>query len=150
MNLLIPGTKFNYRQCESEDRLFVYQTMRANLEEYFRRFSPEGWSDNKFFSGFNKERIKIIQTEDLRVGFWDLEINQIAICHNLHLIREYRGKGLRILKFLEDYAKLMGAEEISGKCFTTNQIQDILLKRLGYHIKREIPSEFSIEVAKRL
>jgi len=62
-----------YRDCQEKDKDFVYILTKTNMFDYFEKFLPEGWNDEKFWRGFDQERILILEQGNKRIGFLDSE-----------------------------------------------------------------------------
>ena len=64
----------DFRKGLENDRIFVYNLTKKNMYNYFNKFLPEGWSDEKFWEGFNIERILILEEESKQIGFFGFRI----------------------------------------------------------------------------
>ena len=142
------------REGTQEDRQFVYQLMKFNLEEKFRRYLPEGLSDEKFDMGFKSDRITILEHEGVPIGFLDLEFRgEEAWTHNLHVSREYEGRfiGMAVLRYMERMAVERGAKIWRAKVFKENyRWINMLVERAGAKIIADLPEEHSYILGKDL
>ena len=151
--LEVNGLEIALRTADNRDIGFVYELMRTGLEDYFEQ-TPEGWKRSKFKERYSPERIRILEHNSMPIGFFDLEESKAsAYVHNLHLTRDYQGRGIgsRILRLIEKRAKLGGLKCIKAKVFKNNlRILSIVLSRFGYRIKKDLEKENSFLVVKDL
>lgn len=138
------------RRAIQADMDFVYQLMSHYLKEYFNKYTQEGWSHSKFISGFDPERITVVESNGIRFGFADYELFPNKIRFRTIVISEgYQNKGIgtHLEEKMCTVAKQFGIPLIEGKVFKENPSLNWFKKR-GFTIHSEIPEEHSYLVRK--
>jgi len=142
-----------YRRANAKDGLFIYNLLKENMHSYFQDFLPEGWDDNKFWEGFNPERILIFERMGKRMGFLDCERRKEGLyVHNLQIDRNFKINGFLLKNSIEKEAIKKGLPKIFGKVFTENWKARSLFKAWGYSIRKDsvLEEENSIWMEKKL
>ncbi len=126
------------KKCSEQDKEFIYKTTKDSMAEFFNKYLPGGWSDEKFHSGFNKDKITIFEIDGLPIGFYDIE----EICNkepylyvrNFQIIKDKRGYGITLVRLLEKEAKKRNLNKIRGKVFVNNERALEFFKHMGYNV----------------
>lgn len=144
---------FSIRPYRGGERSFVYSLMKENMKRYFSSI-PEAWSDEKFHERFSPERVRIVELDGKRAGFFDYEIVDDSngtwlYWHNVQILPEYHlcGIGNFVLETLIGLAQKSGAKEISGKAFLNNPAYEWLMRH-GFEFVEHLPEEMSDWVRK--
>jgi len=143
----------SFRKCQEKDKVFVYSLTKKNMFDYFNKFLPEGWSDEKFWNGFDIERIIILESGENFAGFLDLESKaDFLYVHNLQIDSQYAGNSFFLKKLVEEEAIKRKLNKIKGKVFIENKRALKYFQYCGYSIKedKKLETESSIWVEKVL
>jgi len=141
------------RKAQEKDGPFVYSLTKKNMFDYFDKFLPEGWSDEKFWKGFDMARIIILESGENLAGFLDLESKaDFLYVHHLQIDSPYTGNGFFLKNLVEEEAIKRKLNKIKGKVFTENSRALKFFQYCGYSIKedRELETESSVWVEKVL
>ncbi len=152
-SLNIPrGLELTLRQADERDTSFCYELMCHNMKNLFDKNTEDGWSREKFKSGFVSSRITIIEHEGMSVGFYDYElIGDELYCHNIQISQDYQiGIGTKIIRLFEKIAVESKARAIYGKVFSENSRVISWLQRLSYSICKNIENENSFLMRKEV
>lgn len=123
------------RKAQEKDGPFVYNLTKENMFDYFNKFLPEKWSDKKFWKNLNLDRILILESGIVPVGFLDLDVKEdFLYVHNIQVDAQYRGNGILLKKIVEQEAIKRKLNKIKGKVFTENSRALKLFQYLGYSI----------------
>src|SRR3989304_1900849 len=91
--MLVSELELSLRPAEERDMGFCYELMNHNMKVLFDRSTAEKWSRVKFRFGFKPDRITIVESEGMSVGFYDYEIVKDELyLHNLQLSEDYQNK----------------------------------------------------------
>jgi len=150
--IVVGGLELALRPADERDMGFCYELMGHNMRVLFDRNTQEGWSRVKFRSGFNPNRITIVEHEGMSIGFYDYEIIEDELYwHNVQLSEDFQiGVGTRIFRLVEQAARRFGAEAIIGKVFFENSRAIQWIQRFGFQIDEIIENENSYWMRKYL
>lgn len=141
---------YSFRPAAESDRKVVYSLMERNMADYFQRFTPEGWSREKFDTGFKPERITICEEDGKVVGFYDADFGKEALyVRNVQVERGFRPISSVFVQRIEEEARKRGLKSVKGKVFKSNPAVR-LFKRFGYEVTGEIESEHTYWMRKVL
>lgn len=152
MKKLQLGSDISLRPCKLEDALFTYNLMKSQMAHYFESI-PEGWSEEKYWQGFNPVRITILEHKGQAVGFFDYEVlNDELYLHNIQLTPEYQGKGIgrEVVSYVKKIARNKNLTRITGKVFKTNIKSCNLLHRSGFAVQKDLVEENSYLVSQEV
>ena len=131
--------EFSIRDCTQSDYNWCYILSEENMKPYVEKHW-RNW-DSKFFTdNFKIERTKIIEIENIAIGFYEIEFqDRLGIVHGVQIVPEYknRGIGTKIMELIETEFKAYGIETSRLIVFTDNPARN-LYARLGY---REISEQ---------
>jgi RimJ/RimL family protein N-acetyltransferase len=146
------GLELVLRPADDRDIGFCYELMSHNMRSLFDKNTQEKWSRTKFKHGYEPHRIRVIEHDEMPVGFYDYElVGDQLYWHNVQLSEDYRkGIGTRILELIERSARDCNAKAIIGKVFTENSRIIKWLQKNGYVLDKQIEEENSYWVKKDL
>ncbi|MCX6709211.1 MAG: hypothetical protein NTW67_06220 [Candidatus Woesearchaeota archaeon] len=134
---------YSFRKASDSDKEVIYSIMEKNMSDYFNRFTPDGWSREKFDAGFMPERITVCEMERRIIGFYDVEARKdFLYLHNLQLTRGSPHLGSVFLERIEDEACKKGLSSIRAKMFVRNPAVRLALRQ-GFVVVGDILLESS-------
>ncbi len=137
---------YSFRSAAESDREILYSIMSKNMSDYFQRFTSEGWSREKFDTGFRPERITICEKDGKVVAFYDVDLirqNASALyVRNVQVVPGSKPISGVLLQRIEEEARMRGLKLMRGKVFGSNPAIRIF-SRLGFQVVEEIESEHS-------
>jgi len=120
---------YSFRKASDSDKGVIYSIMEKNMSDYFNRFTPDGWSREKFDAGFKPERITVCEMERRVIGFYDVEAKKdFLYLRNLQLTRGSPHLGSVFLGRIEDEARKKGLSNIRAKMFVKNPAVRLALR----------------------
>lgn len=123
----------NIKKCQDSDYEFCYKLSKENMTPYVNRHW-NGWEDSFFTKNFILKRAKVIEIDDIMIGFFETEIkDNIGILHGIQIVKKYRNKGIgtKVMKIIHEEMKDKGVREIILKVFEDNPVIK-LYNKLGY------------------
>jgi len=73
--MVISTKNFTFRKCTEEDYDFVYTLFKRNMYDLFMK-NYGSWKPEVFRKDFNKKNITILERNERRVAFYDLEFQE--------------------------------------------------------------------------
>lgn len=144
--IIINQHKFILRNAEDKDYEFVFNLLKENMLESFNR-NWGFWNEKSFEKNYRKEHIRIIEYENVNVGYVEFKFKKdCGYLDSIQLSEKIRGKGLGtyIMKMLEQETFNYGLNRICLKVFKDNRAVK-LYKRLGYNPISEDESSLIME-----
>ena len=144
MIITIDNLKFQIRDCQDEDYLFVYDLLKENMLASFIKHWGE-WNPESFKKSFNKKNIKIIEHKSKCVAYYEIKFQEsLSYINNIQVSKLMQGKGLGtfLIDLMEKETQKHKLKKIRLKVFKDNLALKFYIK-LGYkQVKDEGSSVF--------
>lgn len=142
---------YSFRPAVQSDGEFLYAMMEKNMADYFQRFTADGWSRERFDSGFKPERITVCEEDKKIVAFYDIDSMgaDTVYLRNMQVKRGTKPVLSLLLERIEQAAREAGKKSIRAKVFKTNPAFR-LARRHGFEILADIDEESSYWIEKSI
>jgi len=144
--IIINNYKFILRDSENDDYQFILDLLKENMLESFNR-NWGFWNEESFRKTHHKETIRIIEYENVNIGYVDFKFKKdCGYVNDIQLTAKMTGIGLGtyIMKMLEQETLDYNLKRICLKVFKDNKAVT-LYQRLGYKAILEDTSSLIME-----
>lgn len=140
---------FILRTAKLEDKDFIFNLLKENMLESFKKHWGF-WNEKSFEENYHQEQIRIIEYNNVRIGYLDFKFkSDCGYTNNIQIRCEFRDKGIgtKIMKLIEQETKKHGLNKMRLKSFKDSRAVN-LYKRLGY--KKILEDDTSIILEKQI
>lgn len=144
--IIIDKQEFILRNAIDEDFEFIFSLLKDNMLESFNR-NWGSWNDKSFKENYHKEHIRIIEYQNVNIGYVDFKFKiDCGYLNSIQLSKKFqnRGIGTYIMKLLEEETLNKNLLRICLKVFKDN-LAVKLYQKLGYKPISEDTSSFIME-----
>ncbi len=143
------GLEFTLRNCTSDDYRFVYGLIRKNMYDLYVKHWGK-WQAKVIREGIDARKIKIVEVDGKRVGFYSFEIRkESSHINDLQIVENMQGRGLGtcLVGLMEKESLRKKRDKIRLRVFTDNPAKKLYVK-LGFKVF--IDEEDSVVLEKKV
>tara|TARA_Y100000310_G_scaffold97848_1_gene95517 strand:- start:388 stop:837 length:450 start_codon:yes stop_codon:yes gene_type:complete len=146
MYFTLNNQKFSIRKCRKEDYRFVYELTKKNMYSLYVKHWGK-WNSKVFRDNFDVKKIKIVEFDGRKIGFYSFEIRKNSShINDLQIAYSMQGKGLGsfLIHLMEKETKKRKIGKIRLRVFVDNKAKKLYMK-LGYKIVIDEDSSVVLE-----